>query len=684
MLLPPKLDTLSARWYKVIEVSSVWTLDDDLEFTTRSQSSDAAPKFGSGRGEIVPGTMVAGRYKVVGKIGEGGMAVVYRIEQIFLKETLALKVLTTGLSDTSTVRFQKEAQVCRMLDHPNLIRVIDFALLENDSPYLVMEYIDGESLADILKRRGQLSESEAIDIFLQIMDGLAYAHEQKVIHRDLKPSNVMLFQRADKQLQVKILDFGIAKITGKYTLNTMTLTGTGEIFGSPLFMSPEQCLGRTVDARSDLYSIGCALYQVLTGAPPFAGESALSTMMMHLEGEPLPLKQASLGKVFSPGIEKVTMKLLAKLPEDRYQTAGDVRDDLLAIKERRAPQEHEARTQFVSSEKKVSPAVLIMIAVCIILAACSIAVLTLTKNKSSQNSMLPSTEADKVSTDTSVSKPVKPFFAAMPLKDWKSGPWILNFPDEKVGKIALAGDPSKMEYELQYTVDAKGAVTLNRAGPLIFTTHLEDILFRFRPDEIQQLGLVGHGIHDQTIAALAYFNGLQALNLDNCESLTADCLSSIAKLRNLVYLRMNLEFVDMNMARLGQMVANSRISSFAGQFLDKSDSFCHEITSAKNIVSLKFFKCDITDHGVSEISKLPNLQNLELTDDKWITNDSMEKLSTIRSLKALLVSKTKVNADSLPIFKKFHSGCRLAIDTSAWSTVDQELFKKNFPGTYVP
>jgi len=218
-----------------------------------------------------------------------------------------------------------------MLDHPNLIRVIDFALLENDSLYLVMEFIDGESLADILKRRGQLTEAEAIEVFLQIMDGLAYAHEQKVIHRDLKPSNVMLFQRADKQLQVKILDFGIAKITGKDTLNTMTLTGTGEIFGSPLFMSPEQCFGRTVDLRSDLYSIGCALYQVLTGAPPFAGESALSTMMMHLEGEPLSLKQASLGKDFSPGIEKVTMKLLEKLPDNRYQTASDVRDDLLVI-----------------------------------------------------------------------------------------------------------------------------------------------------------------------------------------------------------------------------------------------------------------------------------------------------------------------------------------------------------------
>jgi serine/threonine protein kinase len=122
-----------------------------------------------------------------------------------------------------------------------------FKKKENDSPYFVMEFINGESLADILKREGQRPESAAIDIFVQIMDGLAYAHEQNVIHRDLKPSNAMLFQQADKPLQVKILNFGIAKITGKDTLNTMTLTGTGEIFGSPLSMSPEQCLGRTVD-----------------------------------------------------------------------------------------------------------------------------------------------------------------------------------------------------------------------------------------------------------------------------------------------------------------------------------------------------------------------------------------------------------------------------------------------------
>ncbi|MDR3617424.1 MAG: serine/threonine-protein kinase [Candidatus Obscuribacterales bacterium] len=672
-------------------------MEDDLEFTTKSLSSDAAPKFSHGRGDIVPGTVVAGRYKVVQKIGEGGMAVVYRIEQIFLREIMALKVLTTGLSDTAIVRFQKEAQVCRKLDHPNLIRVFDFALLENESPYLVMEFINGESLADILKRQGQLSESEAIAIFIQIMDGLAYAHDQGVIHRDIKPSNVMICDRADNQLQVKILDFGIAKITGKDTLNTMTLTGTGEIFGSPLFMSPEQCLGRTVDLRSDLYSIGCALYQVLTGAPPFAGESALSTMMMHLEQEPLPLKQASLGKVFSPGIEKVTMKLLEKLPENRYQLAADVRDDLIAVKERRAPQKPQPRLQSVEMKARVSPAVLAMIAVCVILATGSIAVLTLTKNKSSQNTVPVSAEANQTIGGTSASnivsaseasKPVEPFFAAVPLKDWKSGPWTLNFPSNELGAVALADKQNNVEFELLHTVAAQGLVAFPAAGPLIFSTHLVEMkpseLFRFRPDEIQQLALLDDKIHDQTIADIAYFRNLRALDLDNCLALTGNCLNSIAKLRNLVYLRMQTPYVDIDLARLGQIVANSRIETFAGGFFDGTDSFCHEISGAKNIVNLKFQKCDLTDTGVFDISKMPNLQILDIEDCGLITKAGMEKLSDVRSLKALLLWPTRVKADSIPAFKKLPHGCRLVIDTSLWAPADQQLFKETFPNGKVP
>lgn len=673
-------------------------MDDELEFTTRSQSSDTPPHFNHGRGEIAPGTMIAGRYKVKQKIGEGGMAVVYLIEQIFLKETLALKVLTTGLSDTSTVRFQKEAQVCRMLDHPNLIRVIDFALLDNDSPYLVMEFINGESLADILKRRGQLTESEAIDIFLQIMDGLAYAHEQKVIHRDLKPSNVMLFQRADKQLQVKILDFGIAKITGKDTLNTMTLTGTGEIFGSPLFMSPEQCLGRTVDSRSDLYSIGCALYQVLTGAPPFAGESALSTMMMHLENEPLPLGEASLGKTFSPAIEKLTMKLLAKLPDDRYQTARDVFEDLEAIKERRAPRESRAKTQpgsGDSKETKVSPAVLIMIAVCVILAAGSIAVLTL-KHTNSPNSELSSVEGSKAIAGPSASDsgsgkglPQRPFsfFSTIPRKDWKGGPWVFDFPPKEIGRIGIANFHYELVPKDLPPQVARNQIALGKASPLCFSTYMTDIdadeLSRFRPDEIEQLKFLDAEVHDDAVTKIELYQGLKYLYLNNCFSLTNNCLQSIAKIPNLVSLRVNNPSFDM--AQLGRMVASSNIKIFAGRELEGADDLCREIFKAKNVTDLTLEDDpDLTDAGVAELSNMTNLEALRLADDPKITNVGVSTLSNLKHLKSVNFEKTNLTADIIPALKKFPHKCQIVLDLEKWTESDRALFAKELPRNLVP
>ncbi len=185
-----------------------------------------------------------------------------------------------------------------------------------------MDFVDGTTVADEVQRLGRLPVKRCLRIFIQVAFAIAYAHENGVIHRDLKSSNIMVVKGEGDEELVKIVDFGIAKLTGADEFNQQTLTKTGEIFGSPLFMSPEQCMGLSVDLRSDLYSLGCMLYEALTGAPPFIGESALATMMKHQSEPPLSLKEASMGIDFPKELERIVAKLLEKDPNNRYQNAS--------------------------------------------------------------------------------------------------------------------------------------------------------------------------------------------------------------------------------------------------------------------------------------------------------------------------------------------------------------------------
>ncbi len=295
---------------------------------------DSAVEFSLAGAEFQRGEVLGGRYRVLSLLGKGGMGIVYRVEQIFLGKELALKTIDkTLMSDITIRRFQAEARAAFAVDHPNIISVNDFGLLDDQTPFLVMEIVRGETLGAILKNR-TLSVEEAIPFFIQVCFGLAHAHENGVVHRDIKPNNLMVLTQMPfgTEGSVKILDFGIAKLTQHEGGEIQALTKTGEIFGSPLYMSPEQCSGGKVDHRSDIYSLGCVLFEALTGTTPFFGESALSTMMMHQSGRVPSLKEASLGKDFPAELDRVIQAMLAKQPDNRYQNLGEAAHDLAAIK----------------------------------------------------------------------------------------------------------------------------------------------------------------------------------------------------------------------------------------------------------------------------------------------------------------------------------------------------------------
>lgn len=259
------------------------------------------------------------------RIGRGGMASVYRAHQPSIRRSIALKVITLdsslGEDNEFRLRFEQEAKLIASLEHIHILPVYDYGIVNNELAYLAMRLLRGGSLADLL-RNGPLHPDRTADIFTQIARGLAYAHSKGVIHRDLKPSNILL----DDAGNAYLTDFGLAKLTE----NALELTKTGNIVGTPVYMSPEQLRGDAVDQRSDIYSLGVILYHMLVGRPPFdaSDSNVVSVIYQHLEKSPVPPNEANPD--VSPAVALVAMTALHKDSHSRYQNAVEMADDLNA------------------------------------------------------------------------------------------------------------------------------------------------------------------------------------------------------------------------------------------------------------------------------------------------------------------------------------------------------------------
>ncbi len=278
---------------------------------------------------------MGGSYEIVDYLGRGAMGFVYRARHNILGREYALKTLGADqVSDTSWRRFQIEAQAIAKMSHPNVVGIHNFALHHSegkaDIPFYVMDLLEGSNLGEKLRDNGTPPLAIVLAIFQQAAAGLGYAHSKGMIHRDVKPGNIVLLDRPDAVgATVKIVDFGIAKLTDSQ-YGAQKLTTAGEVFGSPLYMSPEQSMAQTLDARTDIYSLGVALFESLVGDPPFIANSAVAVMMMH-QGEPVPMINDVSEVAYPPEVQQVVEKMMAKMPEDRYQTMEQVASDLAAI-----------------------------------------------------------------------------------------------------------------------------------------------------------------------------------------------------------------------------------------------------------------------------------------------------------------------------------------------------------------
>lgn len=274
------------------------------------------------------GTTIDGRYRIDARLGAGGMATVYRATRLLIGDEVAIKILHGEqlLEPAGAERFRREAQAAARLKHPNAVTIHDFGIAQDGLVYLVMELIKGQSLASYIKEHGPLSPPVAADILRQVCGALTEAHENKIIHRDLKPDNIAVSRSGNGDLIVKVLDFGIARMLDTAPAQHLTLTGT--VIGTPHYMSPEQCLAEELDHRSDIYSLGIVVYEMLTGTVPFKATTPVGVAVHHVNTPPARLR--SVNSSIPAALESVVMRALEKKKEHRPPTSAAFSEEFAA------------------------------------------------------------------------------------------------------------------------------------------------------------------------------------------------------------------------------------------------------------------------------------------------------------------------------------------------------------------
>lgn len=276
------------------------------------------------------GQVLSGRYQLLDLLGVGGMGAVYKCHDSELDRFVAVKMLLADIAedDSMVERFIREAKLSGRINHPNVVRLEDYGTSSEGFPYIVMEYLAGTNLARLIKENGQIGILRTLDIFVQVCDALTAAHRKNIIHRDLKPSNIMLVETDGEKDFVKVLDFGLARQASDQS-ESQRLTQTGEILGSPVYMSPEQCFGGALDARSDIYSLAIVIYEALSGQLPFFGNSIAETITKQLNQMPKPFAEIRPDLHIPEKIEAVVFHALAKAPEQRPASMEEFKEELL-------------------------------------------------------------------------------------------------------------------------------------------------------------------------------------------------------------------------------------------------------------------------------------------------------------------------------------------------------------------
>lgn len=636
-------------------------------------------------------SIIHDKFKVISLLGIGGMGSVYKVQHLHLNKMFALKCMNkTQFTDTEWRRFEVEVKAASRLDHPNLVRVYDSGLLPSGKPFFVMDLVEGKTLADAVKEKGMLSLEHALRIFVQVGFALSYAHQNGVIHRDIKPSNIMLVgaETATMSNPVKVVDFGLAKFTGSDGFNQQTLTKTGEIFGSPLYMSPEQCMGTSVDHRSDLYSFGCVIYETLTGAPPLIGDSALSTMLKHQSESPLPMKEASLGREFPRKIESIVEKLLEKDPAKRYQDATTLTAELVSL-EQKVKEGANAVSGQHSSAREVS--------------------YDKTKKRSNQNWLVIGLayllgiatglmfQQKETKDQAAAEKPKPPGVLELPPLVPQNMTNVLSKEELDVSRPFSSLKPNNVRifnfpHELIGTMGSKAWANTRAQGilPIInfqsFWFKANELLWdnptlmrRFRSDEIYSIDFSDCDKNlKKLLESTAHIHEIKFITAD-----TSDLDNAMIPLLNKFPKLVTLSIKQSKVTGDG-LLKLKRLNKLCSLNVDAGHNFKPIYRNLKHMPALHLLsvsRVNLDADDIEDIVQATQLDNLSVSYNNIVDDETFKKFTTLKNLQHISLAGCKITPKSIEILKKFP---RLnSFVPPRWSNKDIEKLHEALPKLHV-
>jgi hypothetical protein len=612
------------------------------------------------------------RYRIVREIGRGNAGIVFKCWDTFLRKRVAIKTLYGRTwSPEELVKLQNEARAASKLSHPNVVRVLDFGSSRGGQPFMVMDFVGGQTLQEVLEEQGAFEEYTALSIFSQLLAGIGHAHRHGVLHRDVKPSNILVIDALAETPQVKVIDFGIAALT-----NTSALEGEGSgktfVTGSPAYMSPDQARGETFEGTSDIYSLGVVFYEVLTGENPFRGSNVLDSIARHANLEPPPFSEAAPDKHIDAELESIVRKMLAKEASERYQTTEEVRelvDGMLdridiarggtRLKRRGASSNDENFFDGKTIKNAKAPdAMLYAIVGAGALFILSITILVM--NRAAEDVLPQKREAlpkaaGPVQLDDEVTKPN--YIEDILLPNSKKNDAYLK------SLVASKDVPKEINLRMSDVTDDG-------------IKHIENLPIEF-------IDLSYTNISDKALESVSHMPKLSGIYLTGC-AVTADGIKYLTNMNTLRFLDVStipasvelvrtaaqipgvnrLYFINspnINATNLKELEAAKSLEALALRRVPLKSDEVTQISKLKGVKTLLLSFCELTDDSVKPLVNLPKLEILDVSGNQ-IGDKAMQVLSKFKSLKELYIAHCQISPEAIDRFRKANGKCAVRLE----------------------
>lgn len=576
------------------------------------------------------------------------MGNVYKYRNANLDKFFAIKMLaTTNFSDSAYKRFVIEGRAASRLRHKNLLTVHDLGLTDDQQPYMVMDFFEGTTLADILRQGVKLTDSEILEIFIQCCDGMKYAHENGIIHRDLKPNNILISGIETDNLHVAIFDFGISKVLDDTSFD---VTKVGEVFGSPLYMSPEQWGSAPLDARSDIYSLGCTFYEVLTGAAPFTSQSVYELAHRHTTEKPMDIKEASMGRQYPDVITDAVYRMLEKDPAKRPSSMKEVK--ALLTRAVVVPSIQSVSTEATSGKKSDTLktfffGALSVVSVAVIGFVVYSAIYQPTDTEKYYLEKTHRSETQKHANPKTSTAPTALTAPTAPNASTASNvPLVPSAPPQLTAQQIAAEKKRKEGDDMPMFMRQVGnnLSTIDISGYEIHDAAMEEL---HRDAFLKKLRISDTSIGNGGLKIIGELPYLENLNADHT-AITDDGLKYLEKLP------LKELMIGQNNLTAKSLKSVAKIRSLTDLGLRENpikDGDLKYLAPLKRIKYLHVDKTQITDDGVKTIVEIfPELEEFHARNIDAVTGESLKHLAKAQNLKRLTLSGSKVPAKDLREF----------------------------------